>query len=418
MRLYLLENPTQPYSWGSPHGLTECLGVPNPGGGPLAELWMGAHPMASSSIVIHGEKRRLDGIIAERASAFLGRRASERFGKSLPFLLKAISAAAPLSIQAHPARRKAERGFDRENLAGIPIDAPERNYRDRNHKPEMVVALTPFEGLFGFRPIPEILENLRLALPDGVTHHLDRLEKNPGRVELSVLFYSLMSIGGTARSELVTATALAVEKLLTESNLPEAKRPAFEWIGRLRESYPDDTGVLSPLFLNHVVLAPGEALFVAPGELHAYFRGECLELMANSDNVLRGGLTKKHVDLPELISVLSFDSFAALPFRAQATGAGHSGRGDEGQEELFPLLVPDFRLSRVTVVPARMVSRYSAGPEILLCTEGRVVLSDGSDALVLERGGSAFVRADAGPWTLEGEGVVHRAFLPEAGGPA
>lgn len=405
MRLYLLDNPIQRYSWGSATGLTESLGIQNPGGGPLAEIWMGAHPMASSVVMYHGDRRRLDELIAERPAAFLGKHAAERFGKSLPFLLKGLSAAVPLSIQAHPSRHKAERGFDRENLAGIPIDAPERNYRDRNHKPEMVVALTPFEGLFGFRPIPEIIANIELALPGRFSHQLERLERNPGRVELSVLFYSVMAAAGSERSKLLSAATAAIYDVLSGGNIEPALRPSLEWIAELRELYPDDMGALAPLFMNHMVLEPGEALYVAPGELHGYFHGEALELMANSDNVLRGGLTRKHVDLPELISVLAFDSFQPSPFRSGGTG---------GEEEFFPLVAPDFRLSKITI-RGRRIPRRATGPEILLCTEGRAALSDGSGTLVLERGESAFIRADAGTWSLEGDCVVHRAFLPPEG---
>ena len=413
MRLYLLDNPIQRYPWGSVSGLTDCLGIPNPGRGPLAEVWMGAHPKAPSVVMYHGERRRLDELIAERPAAFLGKHAAERFGKGLPFLLKGISAAAPLSIQAHPSRHKAERGFDRENLAGIPLDAPERNYRDRNHKPELVVALTPFEGLFGFRPIDEVIGNVALALPGSFSHQLERLERNPGRVELSVLFYSIMSSCGTERKEILSAAMSAIADILGKAGIEPAKRAAFEWILRLGELYPEDMGALAPLFMNHMTLEPGEALYVAPGELHGYFRGEAMELMANSDNVLRGGLTNKHIDLPELISVLDFDSFRPSPFRAAAAPNARSG----AEEEFFPLVAPDFRLSRIAVRDRRL-SRNGKGPEIILCTEGRAGLSDGSGTLVLERGEAAFVRADAGGWTIEGNCVVHRAFLPPEGGPA
>ena len=413
MRLYLLDNPIQRYPWGSVSGLTDSLGIPNPDGGPLAEVWMGAHPKAPSVVMYHGDRRRLDELIAERPAAFLGKRAAERFGKGLPFLLKGISAAAPLSIQAHPSRHKAERGYDRENLAEIPLDAPERNYRDRNHKPEMVVALTPFEGLFGFRPIPEIIGNIELALPGRFSHQLERLERNPGRVELSVLFYSIMSSGGTERKEMLSAATSALAGILGDTGLDPEKRASLGWILRLAELYPEDMGALAPLFMNHMTLEPGEALYVAPGELHGYFRGEALELMANSDNVLRGGLTNKHIDLPELISVLDFDSFRPSPFRAVAAQNARAG----AEEEFFPLVAPDFRLSRLTVRDRRL-SRRGTGPEIVLCTDGRAILSDGSGTLVLERGEAAFIRADSGAWSIEGNCVVHRAFLPSEGSQA
>ena len=160
MRIYRLENPAQRYAWGSASGITEALGIPNPGGGPLAEIWMGAHPSAPSTALVEGGRVGLDALIGRDPEAYLGETVVDRFGDSLPFLFKALSAGKPLSIQAHPSKRKARIGFERENLAGTPIDAPERNYRDPNHKPEMVVALTRFELICGFRPGGEIIEKL------------------------------------------------------------------------------------------------------------------------------------------------------------------------------------------------------------------------------------------------------------------
>jgi mannose-6-phosphate isomerase len=404
MRLYRLENPVQRYSWGSVDGLANCLGISNAEGGPLAEMWMGAHPKAPSIAITEKGRMRLDDLIQESPEAFLGRDSIARFGKALPFLLKALSAAEPLSVQAHPAKRKAERGFDRENLAGIPFDAPERNYRDRNHKPEMVMALTRFEGLFGFRPIAEIIENVKLVAPTKSPQLIGRLERNPGRVELSVLFYSLIAGDKAFKEDMLARTKGIIDDLLERGKVPPEREAAFRWTQRLRDLYPGDVGVFAPLILNHVVLEPGEALYVAPGQLHAYLKGEALELMANSDNVIRGGLTNKHVDVPELLSVLTFDSERATPFQPIAVSES---------EKLYPLLASDFRLARIEPGDASML-HAPRGPEILLCTAGQAKLELDGRAVEIGRGEAAFVRADAGEYGLSGNGVVYRAFVPDA----
>ncbi len=404
MRLYRLENPVQRYSWGSVEGLKDCLGVPNPGNEPLAEIWMGAHPRAPSLIRAGDRLLRLDDFIQEAPEACLGARVATRFGDSLPFLLKALSAAGPLSIQAHPAKRKAESGYEHENLASIPLDAPERNYRDRNQKAEMVVALTRFEGLFGFRPIAEIIANVRLLMPAGSERLIGRLEKNPGRVELSVLFYSVIASDQATKDGILARTDPIIEGLLKGGGLDEVETAAFRLTRRLREAFPGDIGALAPLVLNHVILEPGESLYVAPGELHAYMLGESLELMANSDNVIRGALTKKHVDVPELVSVLTFDSDKAVPFMAKEMLA---------HEEFYPLLSPDFRLSRITLDGSDKVVKAPTGPELLLCARGRMSLEGDGGRLEVESGGAAFACADCGGYSISGKAVVYRAFVPD-----
>jgi mannose-6-phosphate isomerase len=401
MRIHLLENAIQKYPWGSSTGLSECLGLPNPEGGPMAELWMGAHPKAPSLALVGGEKRPLDALIAEDPEGCLGKAVRGRFGDALPFLFKVLSADSPLSIQAHPSKRKAERGFDRENLAGIPLDAPDRNYRDRNHKPEMVTALTRFEGLFGFRPIDQIIANVKIAAPRSFPAYVSRLERNPGRVELSVLFYSLISLDAAEKKTILARVVANIDEALAKGLVPPAEVEAFRWVSRLQELYPDDIGAIAPLALNFVALEPGQSLFAAPGELHAYLKGTSLELMANSDNVIRGALTGKHIDVPELISVLTFNSAKAEPFTAQAGGV----------EELFPLLAPDFRLSRISHAEGGHECS-SEGPEILLCTSGKFGIAEASGGLELARGDAAFVRADAGRYRVSGGGVLYRAFVP------
>ncbi|HRY53551.1 MAG TPA: mannose-6-phosphate isomerase, class I [Spirochaetia bacterium] len=409
MRIYKLDNPVQRYAWGSRDGIASALGVPNPGGGPFAELWMGAHPSAPSQVEAEGRKLGLDELIAADPEACLGSVCVERFGRELPFLFKALSAGSPLSIQAHPGKRKAELGFERENLSGIPVDAPERNYRDPNHKPEASVALTRLELLCGFRPIAEIIENVRALGSGRYSHAFDRLERNPGRAELSVLFYGIVSAEEGIRHETLEHARRDVEELLASGGVPPGREGAFRWVLRLMELFPGDIGALAPLVLNLVEVETGQSVAIAPGELHAYLSGTCLELMANSDNVIRGALTGKHVDLPELVSVLSFN-----PERVRPVGPEPASGG----EECYPLFVPDFQISRITLRPGEPWERRGSGPEILLCAQGEAEIAGGapgSGGLRLARGESAFAAADSGRLSARAEGgaLLYRAFVPE-----
>lgn len=279
MRIYPLDNPVQRYAWGSADGIRNALGIPNPSGGPLAELWMGAHPSAPSRATVDGERIGLDELIARSPEEALGDAVVEKLGRSLPFLFKVLSAGTPLSIQAHPSKKKAQLGFERENRAGIPVDAAERNYRDPNHKPEMAVALTRFEFMCGFRPVAEILENLRLVAPTELERALDRLESDPSRIGLSVFFYGLMSADERAHARLLQAAAERVAAALDSKAVPSGREESFRWTLRIMDFFPGDVGAVLPLVLNHVVLEPGQAAFIAPGELHAHLAGTCLEIM-------------------------------------------------------------------------------------------------------------------------------------------
>ena len=348
-------------------------------------------------------------------AAALGPKVLEKLGPTLPFLFKVLSAGTPLSIQAHPSKRKAQLGYERENLGGIPVDAAERNYRDPNHKPEMAVALTRFELICGFRPVAEIIANMRLAAPGEFERSLERLERDPSRVELSVFFYGLVSADARSRSSLLDSAAKKIAEALDAGSVPADRADAFRWVLKIMEFFPGDVGAIMPLILNHVVLEPGQAAFIAPGELHAHLTGTCLEIMANSDNVIRGALTPKFVDLPELVSVLSFNPEKLPPVLPSVLAPC---------EEEYPIFVPDFEMSRISVGPGRRYRRSSRGPEILLCGAGRVEIAcpdEPGASLVLKRGDTAFVAADAcdyeispvdGPGDANSEALVYRAFVP------
>lgn len=376
-----LKNPVQPYAWGSPTAIPALLGV-EPTGAPQAELWLGAHPSAPSEVVGDGG---LDAVIARAPAALLGDAVVTRFGPGLPFLLKVLAAAQPLSLQAHPSLAQAQAGFAREDAAQVPRAAAHRNYKDANHKPELICALGPFHALCGFRRVADSVALFRaLGLPLA-----DRLERDG----LEATFAHVMTRSEAERKALAASVAEACA-----ARAPGGFEAECAWGVKLAKQYPGDVGLVGALLLNLVTLQDGEALYLPAGNLHAYLEGVGVELMANSDNVLRGGLTPKHVDVPELLSVLSFEDGPAKVL----TPVG-------APEAVYETPAPEFRLSRIDVV--RPVTLPRRGPEVLLVTRGDVEVACGGEVLDLAQGESVFVGADEGALELDGEGRVFRATV-------
>jgi mannose-6-phosphate isomerase len=392
-----LRNTIQDYAWGSRTAIATFLGRANAEGRPEAELWIGAHPKGPSVVLGHEDEPRLSDWIAADPAARLGDEVATRFQGQLPFLLKVLAVAEPLSIQAHPNRDQAREGFARENAAFVPLDAPTRSYRDANHKPELVAALTRFTTLSGFRPVEEIVAALSEVGAGILGPELGRLRSEGTPDSLRSLFARLMRIEAPRRRELVAAAA----RRATDSG-PESL--AHEWVRKLSERYPDDIGALSPLFLNLAVLEPEEALFLDAGELHAYLEGFALEIMANSDNVLRGGLTVKHVDVSELIRTLSFRPGRPAVIRPEVASA---------TERVYRAPAGEFELGLIRVLPSRVHAAPTArGPEVLLCIEGESVVSaDGREAL-LRRGEALFVPASSPAYSIAGTARLCRAGVP------
>jgi len=393
------------YAWGSTTFIPELLGRPCPSPKPAAELWMGAHPRGPSLVEIGGGTVPLDRLIREDPIGILGERAVEKFGERLPFLLKILAVDQPLSIQAHPDRDQARRGFRRENAAGIPVGDPGRNYRDESAKPELLCALTPFEALCGFRDPADIVVafaelGLDALLPEAVL-----FRDNPGRENLRSLFRALLSLPEAEKRTVLERIGELVEEEKQCGRLPA---PVRSWLARLRRLYPGDIGVSAPLFLNFVRLEPEEALFLAAGELHAYLNGAGVEIMASSDNVLRGGLTVKHIDGAELADILSCRCGPASAVRAEP------GRGGEF---VYPCPAQEFQLSRLLPVSsAPFRSGRRAGAEIVFCHRGRArALGRAQPAVDLGRGDSIFIPFGAGEYSIRGEAVLYRAALPSPG---
>lgn len=385
----LMQNPIQGYDWGSHDALTTLFGIPNPAGKPQAELWMGAHPNGCSEVTLAGDVQKLSTLIESAPADVLGDATVARFG-SLPFLFKVLCAEKALSIQVHPSKAQAEAGFAKEEAVGISPKAANRNYKDPNHKPELVFALTPYQAMNGFRAIPAILALFdAMALP-ALAELTAALRQSQDEAGLQHFFHQLLILDG-ARKEEALAGLLAYAAARQDDE-------TFALITSLAAQYPGDVGLFSPLLLNVVTLKPGQAMYLDAGTPHAYVRGTGLEIMANSDNVLRAGLTPKYIDVAELL-----DCTRCLPKPDdQILLAPHL----EGAVQHFEVPVPDFTFS---VYPAGEHALTTASAEILFAIDGTVTLQQGEQSLRLEKGQSAFVPAATGSYQLLAEGRVARA---------
>ena len=419
--LLKLDNPIQHYTWGSKSALARLQGRP-PAAEPEAELWIGAHPQAPSAVTVAGRRIKLDRLVAERPAETLGP-AVQRFGAELPFLLKILAVAEPLSIQAHPSLAQAAAGFAREQAAGIPPDAPNRNYRDRNHKPELAVALEPYWMMSGFRPYAELVRHLESVDVPELRGTTAALRRRPTERALGSMLATALQLNDRQRADLVSRTEkYAASKLRVEnrgSNLEGTGSPAValteveaaaRWVVRLATGYPGDAGVLSPYLLNVVRLAPGEGTFTGAGTLHAALSGTAVELQANSDNVLRGGLTVKHVDVPELLRVARFEPQEAAVLNPAADANG---------ERRYPTPAEEFALSSVALdrLPRESVfAPNTTGPEVLLFLHGEATVTDAQGRSLECRGGEAlFVPAALGGYRVRGTAILFRARVPQPG---
>ncbi|MFJ9829752.1 mannose-6-phosphate isomerase, class I [Streptomyces sp. NPDC101160] len=378
-----LVNTVRPYAWGSTTAIPELLGVA-PTGEPQAEMWMGAHPGAPSRT----DRGPLNELIDADPARELGPATVEKFGPHLPFLFKILAAGAPLSLQVHPDLAQARAGFAAEEATGLPVDDPRRNYRDANHKPELICALTEFHGLCGFRDPVEAADTMAALGVDALKPYVDVLHAHPEEAALREVLTALLTADPAEIAHTVAEAAHAAARL-GGAHAPYAQ---------IAHHYPSDPGVLAAMLLNLVTLQPGEALYLGAGVPHAYLDGLAVEIMANSDNVLRCGLTPKHVDVPELLRVVRFEPREPGILRPEASVTG---------EELYDTPVDEFRLSRyVRAEGAAPTDLTAPTPQILLATAGRPSVGD----LTLGPGESVFVPADE-KTELSGTGTVFRATV-------
>lgn len=408
--LYEMENAIQDYHWGSTDALARLSGR-QPQGGHEAELWMGDHPKASSRVVLDGHPRALNELISDDPEVWLGELTAQDLpNRGLPYLFKILAAAEPLSIQVHPSREAATRGFDREERAGVPIAAPHRNYRDRNHKPELICALEEFWALQGFRGHNELAVEMAALIPElaarteltEVVEALQRYAEKPDNVTWRDAFATLLR-----QTQLDPARTALTESVLkyARSRADGDLNSRYDWVVRMERYFPGDPGVAAPLYLNLRHLQAGEALFLPPRMLHAYLAGVGVEIMASSDNVLRAGCTRKHIDVEELLATALFEPYRSAP---------DSGRR-EGRITRYVTPAPEFELCRVD---PPMQLRIAQSAAILLALGSGVTVADEETTHKLAPGSSLFVQPGTVHLWLNGAGPVYIAALPAAVQPA
>jgi mannose-6-phosphate isomerase len=391
---------SQHYAWGSLSAIPDLLGDVA-SSVPVAEVWMGAHASGQSRVTTDEGTVPLGELIERDAPKVLGADVVARFGPSLPYLLKVIAAETPLSLQVHPHIERARAGFAEEEAAGVPRSAPDRNFRDDNHKPELIFALSRFEALCGFRAPRRAAELLAgLDAPLAAKLH-GVLAARPSVEGIRAAFTQLLEPETRPSADEVQEVASAcAARLAAGSTSPRADRTVV----LLAEAYPGDPGVVTSLLLNPVTLEPGDAMFVPAGGVHAYLHGLGIEIMASSDNVLRAGLTPKHVDVAELLR--NVDYVAAPPIRI-APETFH------GATKVYYAPVDDFELSVTTIADDEIHPLPGRGPRILLCLDGGLTVSStGNGVLTLSKGQSAFAPASDGLLTVCGTGVLVQADVP------
>lgn len=389
--MFRLINPQQNYDWGSPVLLTEMFGFEISEGCVIAEVWMGAHPKSPSKIIdSNGNKISLLDIINKDKDKFLGDKVVKKFG-GFPFLFKVLCSDKALSIQVHPSKQAAEKGFEKESTIGTPLNSLERNYKDSNHKPELIFALTPFRAMNAFRELPEIAD---LLMPVAEIHSsISQFIASPNTSNLKYVFADLLNLQGELKNKAL---------MLLKSVLPSQDGLAWRTIEDLLQDYPDDMGVFMPLLLNVIELQPGEAMFIHAETPHAYFKGVGLEVMANSDNVLRAGLTSKHINVPELLANVIFKPVPCDILRTKPITKGFSN--------FFPVPVDDFSFS-IHHVTSISNSLNRNGPAIIFCIDGIVTCTNSEQSLVLLAGESIFLGANEDSISLSGQGRIARAYV-------
>lgn len=387
-----MDNKIQNYDWGSRTAIHDLFGFANEAQQPQAEVWMGTHPNGCSIVKQGSTNVSLSELIKQDPPAFLSQSTSKAFG-DLPFLFKILAADKALSIQVHPNKQDAELGYAKEQELGVPLSAFNRNYKDANHKPELVYALTEYQAMNGFRPFDEIIAEFRLCDIPEVNGYLEQFERNPNQDGLCHFFVEILSMKEARKLN-------AVDHLLSYAAMNQA-RPVYALILDLAEQYPNDVGLFAPLLLNVITLKPGEAMFLCARTPHAYIKGTGLEIMANSDNVLRAGLTPKHMDVEELVKCTDF---IPKPINTLLTQAEING-----SEHHFPVSVQDFQFSIFQAPKEQRVEMTSA--EILMPIDADVaLLAQSGETLVLGKGQSAFIPAYVGNYTISCEGRVARTF--------
>lgn len=394
--MWKLHNVIKNYDWGSKTALTQLFNIDNPNHLPQAEIWMGAHPTGTSIAVTQdGQSIKLNELIAHNPHLILGENTAKTY-HGLPYLFKILAADSALSIQVHPELSKAKKGFAQENELGIAFDSPMRNYKDPNHKPELIYALTSFWAMNGFRPVQQIVELFEQLNIDSLQNGLTKLTNAPTESGLKSFFYFLLTLNDDIKQQAISGL---------KNRLTVLKGTPFNIIKHLIKHYPNDSGLFSPLILNVIELKPGQAMFLKAQTPHAYLKGTGLEIMANSDNVLRAGLTHKHININELIENTEFKSISPNSLLTQPIY--HKNKID------FPVPIKDFAFEILHSNELPTIQMIQCA-EIILCIEGEVSISTKTDHFKIKTGESVFIAHSAQFFNYYGNGTLARAFNAES----
>ncbi len=380
-----LQNVHMNYKWGSTDTLQRLFSIPAEKGKPQAEMWIGAHPKASSTVMFSGSDRQpiaLHKLIQQNCQDLLGKKTGE-----LSFLFKLLSADKPLSIQVHPNKKQAIEGFNRENMENIPLNDFSRNYHDNNHKPELIYAYTPFRAMCGFRPKHEISHHIQLLNSHGVSLPDFLSDFGESKQEIRLIFAWMLSMTNSEKEHVIEQVLNIADK--------NSGNQIFDAVRLLYEHYPHDSAIIAPFWLNLIDLKPGEALFLEAGCPHAYLHGTGFEIMACSDNVLRGGLTEKHIDISELCSVTNFKSTAISPL---CPSIAYNERLKQ-----FNIPMKDFSFGLLDINESW--ERQVGFPHVIFCIKGKVTITGAGIEESFEQGESCLIPS-ACKATLNGHGML------------
>ena len=400
MNFFKLTNPIKNYSWGSKSSIQALFDIENPTQEPQAEIWMGAHSNGCSTVKVGDEFISLSDFISADKERVLAKDTMQQFGE-LPYLFKVLAADEALSIQVHPSKTHAEEGYAGEEALGIKRNAPVRNYRDDNHKPELVYALTSFQAMNGFRPFDEIItlfDKVCAVVEIPVVKRLvDTFRTQLSSKGLEAFFSGILSLAGEDKEQ----SLKALQEYASKQQQPHIENDINALVVELTKSYSSDIGLFAPLMLNVITLKPYEAMYLDARTPHAYLKGTGLEIMANSDNVLRAGLTPKHIDVKELTRCTLFEEnpYESLILDPIA----------QGNKLHFPVPVQDFKFDCFNDIKAEVVIVNSA--EIVFAIDSDTLLEHISgESLTLKKGESVFIPAYAKEYRLTSKGRVARAY--------
>ncbi|MCL2793026.1 MAG: mannose-6-phosphate isomerase, class I [Spirochaetaceae bacterium] len=382
------------YDWGSLSGIQNIIKRDDLKGNPLAELWMGSHKNGDGLVSVSNDKKiNLSEFIKTDCNAILGKPVSKKYSAELPFLFKILAAEKPLSIQVHPSKKEAEKGFDNEEKEKIDISAYNRTYKDRNHKPELIYTLTDFYLLKGFRECSDIYSNLRAFSP----LFIERAEREKKLATIEKLFKYLLSIDKNNLHDIIDQTL---------SNCKKYNGLISDTINNFYSVYGYDSGVLAPLFLNILKLKPHSALFIPAGELHSYISGIGFEIMANSDNVLRGGLTTKYIDVKGLFEVGNF--------KKSSMDKGITLPKTDKNVEKYITKAGEFTFSVISLDKGNYSyekSRKNFELYFYIGNECKVTFPAENSSYNFKNGDSFIIPACAFPYIINGDGILYMASV-------